>query len=275
MAAAGAVVALAGIAFDGWVVPRTQRELKQGLARHLEAFLGSLGDANRTIVLGDGRFSYGRYEAGVFHDVELDQRGTDGTLKRKFVARRARIRRIEVPDHADGGLEFVLEDARIFDATLGGAPEQRSQAEVTFQTAIAQQIGGSTLFNEFFQTRKYLVRTKEMTVSELLYAARRGGVWRGAPRDVLIHLHGRLALGASPFALGLLAMALALVLPATGGRVRDFVLCFLPPILAFFGLHLLGPPLVQAGVPAWIALWSSNVVVGVAGLALFAVAFRR
>jgi lipopolysaccharide export LptBFGC system permease protein LptF len=276
IAAAGCLLAVAGTALNGWIVPEGQRAIKQGLRRELPVFLESLKDENRSVVLGNGRFSYGRFARGVFHEVELDQRDDEGVLLRKFVASEVRIRRVPHAGEADGGLEFHLKDAHVFDASLGGDLDHRRQGgETTIQTGRVERIGASTLFNEFFGTGRYLVRPKELTVSELAYAVARGGIWRGGPTELAVQLHGRLSLGASPLLLGLLAAGIALLIPARGGRVVDFVLCFLPPVLVFFGLHLAGPSLAQAGVPPSLALWSSNLVVGAGAAVVLALAFRR
>jgi hypothetical protein len=57
--------------------------------------------------------------------------------------------------------------------------------------------------------------------------------------------------------------------------VRDFIVCFLPSVILFFPLLLAGHTLARTGWPAWLAMWSSNLVLGVGALGLLAVAFRR
>jgi hypothetical protein len=70
-------------------------------------------------------------------------------------------------------------------------------------------------------------------------------------------------------------MAIALVLPASGRRVRDFVVSFLPTVLLYFPIFLIGGSLVRSGFPAWLGMWSGNLLLLVLSGALFALAFRR
>ena len=69
---------------------------------------------------------------------------------------------------------------------------------------------------------------------------------------------------------------MALLLPPTGRRVRDFLLCFLPPVLLYFPLYLVSYSTGGGGiVPEWLAIWSANIVVGALGFGLLAWAYRR
>ena len=103
-----------------------------------------------------------------------------------------------------------------------------------------------------------------------------GGIWFAPVSSVQVVLHTRLALGFAAFAMGLFATALGLLLPASGRRIRDLLLCVLPPVLLYFPVFLSGPTIgTRTGVPPWLAMWSANLVVGVAGLAILVLAFRR
>ena len=115
-----------------------------------------------------------------------------------------------------------------------------------------------------------------MTMPELAYAVARGGVMTGTTKRALIALHGRLSLGASCFFLSFLAISIALLLPASEHRVRDFLICVIPAVLIFTPLFIAGPSIARRDVfsPA-VSMWLPNMVLFVLGSLLLWRAFRR
>jgi lipopolysaccharide export LptBFGC system permease protein LptF len=275
--ALGGLLSVGTILLNAFGVPESQRALREGVRQYLPAFLESLKEVDRTVALSDGRFSFGRYEDGAFWDVELDKRAQDGSLLFKLIARRAEIRRSEEGEDQEKALQFLFEDGYVMHAAQTGEPVlERRGAATSLQMGRVEKIGASVLFNRFFGTGRFLERARDLDARELVYSIERGGIWRGSLERLHGYLHRGLALGCSPLVFGLFALALGLLLPATGRRVRDFVLCFLPPVLAYFPLTLAGPALSRYGVlPPWLALWSADLVVGAIGLGMLWMAFRR
>jgi lipopolysaccharide export system permease protein len=277
-AAVAGLLALGGMAFDAQIVPQAQRQVRSGLKRYLETFLSSLKGNERSVVLGAGRLSYARYdaEAHEFVDVEIDRRDDEGKLEQKIIARRVRIRPIPGKDGSQDQIEFLFHEADLLQAgDPTGMTVSYQGPESRIQLGRVESAGASGRFNELFGMQRYLSKPKEMTARELLYAVERGQVDRAPPATAREWLHRNLALGASPLSLGLLAMAIALVLPASGRRVRDFVVSFLPTVLLYFPIVLIGGSLVRSGFPAWLGMWSGNLLLLVLSGALFALAFRR
>jgi len=115
-----------------------------------------------------------------------------------------------------------------------------------------------------------------VTFDDLVYGMARGGVWRGTSDYLAKTLHARLALGCAPLVLGLFAMAVGLLTPSGGRRVRDFLLAFAPPILLYFPLYIGGMSMrTFETIPPWAALWAANIVVGLLAMGLLLRAFRR
>ena len=85
-----------------------------------------------------------------------------------------------------------------------------------------------------------------------------------------------MSLGGSAFFLGLFALAVMLLLPPSGRRVRDFMLCFLPAVLLFFPLHMTGPSIARATpLEPWMAMWLPNILMFTISMVMLAIAFRR
>jgi len=274
--ALGALLTAFTVYLGAYEVPDSQQAMRAGVRRYLPMFLSSLRNVDRTVTLNNGRFSFSHYADGAFHDVELDRRKPNGALEMKVMARRVTIRRATELGGQDA-LQFQFEDAFFLHATASGEPAVDYRGDQsTLQMGSVKQIGMSVLFNEFFGTRRFMQRPRDMDLPDLAYASQRGGVWRGSPYRVEKALHGRLALGFAPFVLGLFATAVALLLPATGRRVRDFLLGFLPPVLLYFPIYLAAHSTGGSGtVPVWTAMWSANLVVGGLGFLLLAWAYRR
>lgn len=271
----GVVVSLVATVFNGYTVPNAQRALHEGVRRYVGVFLNSLKDVDRRVTLKNGRFSFSRYENGAFFDIELERRRFDGRLEFKIIAKQATIHR--PPDaQAQDELRFEFEDAYVLKPTETGAPSVEQRSSTTLHMGRIERVGASVLFNEFFGTRRFVERPKDMDLPDLLYANLRGGVWRGSLRRVQVALHGRLAAGLAPLVMGLFATGMALLVPASGRRVRHFLFGFLPPVLIYFPLFLAGPYLGRHGaMPAWLVMWLPVIVVGILGSILLSLAYRR
>lgn len=273
--ALAAVLSVITTALNAYGVPEGQRALRSGVRQYLPIFLTSLRDADRTVTLEQGRFSFSHYDDGAFHNVELDRRDGAGELDMKVLARRVTIWRGSQGRNADA-LEFLFEDADLVRAAESGETVVEGSPRYRLQIGRVERIGASVLFNEFFGTRRSLGRPRDMSLPRLLYSAARGGVWRGPLHRVGRSLHGGLALGLAPLVLCVFAVAVTLLLPPSGRRVRDFLLGFLPPVLLYFPIFLAGYSMGGAGhLPDWLALWAANLVVGTLGLVLLALAYRR
>jgi lipopolysaccharide export LptBFGC system permease protein LptF len=258
-------------------VPRAHRETRASLKDFLPKFLASLKGTERTVNFTSGRLSFDRWDSArqAFVAVEMDRRDQRGRLAEKAVMESLRLQ--QVGRHRDDrGLLLDLERAYIITAPGGNVEVESFGTQVPFVMGRVERVGASTLFNEFFGQVRFLHRPRDMVLSELAYAVERGGVARGSVQEARIALHGRLALGGSAFFLGLFALAVVLVLPPTGRRVRDFMLCFLPAILLFFPLHITGPSIAR-GTPAppWLAMWAPNLVLAAVASVLLWRAFRR
>ncbi len=273
--AVGAILSVVTVALNVYEVPEAQRDLRAGVRRYLPVFLTSLRNVDRTVALNNGRFSFSRYRDGAFWDVELDRRRGDGQLEIKVLAHKVTISSLAEGEGQDA-LEFLFEDATVLRATSSGETQVDVQNVCTLQMGQVERVGASVLFNEFFGTRRFLERPRDMDLPELAYAEAQGGVWRGSLHRIRKAYHGRLAVGLAPFVLGLFAIAMALLLPPTGRRVRDFLLCFLPPVLLYFPVYLAAYSTGGIGpMSEWVAMWSADLLLGALGLGLLVAAFRR
>ena len=274
--ALGALLAAAGMHFNAYTVPVASRDLKAGLREMVPQFLASLRGSDRSVLLSQGRLSFERWADGAFENVEIDRRRDDGVLRQKAWARRLTLAP-QVGDQEALGLVFDLQDAVVLTAQEDqAAPRIERRDAVSMPMGVVRSIAASTPFNELFGTRAFQYRAKDMTLPELAYVVERGGVERSSALRARTRYHGRLALGASCFFMGLFAVAVLLYLPPSGRRVRDFNLCFLPCIMTFFPLYVLGAPLARDhGWPPWLALWLSNLLLGAAALVLLLLGRRR
>lgn len=276
VAAASALLGAVGMGLAAWVVPSAQQDVREGTRDHLEQFLTSLTGADRSVLLGAARLSFERYEDGAFHGVELDRRQPrTGRLETKVLAERLSLSQFH-QDGAGSGLTLDLSQGYLIQAGETGQTEVVGASGQEIKLAQVEQLGGSTQFNAFFGVARYLARARDMEVPQLLYTRERGGVYRANAYESEVALHGRLALGCAPFVMGLFALAVALLLPPTGRRVRDFVLAFLPATLIYFPLLLASRGLAQAlPTPVWVAMWLPVMALGSVALALLAWAYRR
>lgn len=274
--ATGIVLSVGGMWWNGWQVPKSDRDLSATLREFLPKFLASLKGAERSVSFSNGRLSWETYdeERDEFIAVEIDRRHGDGRLVSKGVMQGLGLYRVR-EGGGDQGLELVTRDSYLV-RVIEGDPNLDYTDEAPIAMGHVESIGASTLFNQFFGAARYLYRPRNMTVPELIYAAERGGVARGSVREARIALHGRLALGGASFFLGLFALAVMFVVPPTGRRIRDFMLCFGPAVLLFFPLQISGPALARGGaVPVWLCMWAPNILLLVIAAALMLKAGRR
>lgn len=277
VAALSALLALFSMAFNSYVVPAIHRDVRANLKDFVPRFLSSLHSAERSVVLQNGRLSFDRYDPveQAFIGVELDRRRPDGRLEQKAIMKRFHLEQMR-ESTAGLGLVLHLEEAWVLTERDGDTEVEGWQRGVPFTMGRVERVGLSTLFNEFFGTSRWLYKPKDMLLPELCYVIERGGVARGSAQEAEISLHGRLVLGAGTFFLGLFALGVALVLPPSGRRVRDFMLCFVPAVLVFFPLNLAGPSMARGlELPVWLVMWSPNIALGLAAGVLIALAYRR
>lgn len=274
--AASALLALAGMTISAWVVPASQKSVREGTRDYVQVFLESLRGADRSVMLGGVRLSFERFADGAFHDVELDRRDPNlGTLEMKVVAKRLELSQVHI-DGEGSGLKLGIEDGLLIRSVATGEPEVADARGTEIHVAQVEQLGGSTVFSSFLRLSRFLARPRDMDLGELLYGLERGEVWRGPRNELERSFHTRLAHGAAPFAMGVFALAVALLLPPTGRRVRDFLLVFVPATLIFYPLQMASGTLARTlPVPTWVPVWAPVIALSAAGLCLLARAARR
>ncbi len=273
--AAGCLLGLGGVLYNSYRVPEAHREVRSSIKDFVPKFLASLKGSDRSVALNRGRLSWERFDAETneFVGAVLDRRGRGGKPEQKAVARRLGLDQIR---EAEGvGLIFTLKDAYFF-RWRSGDLEVAEGSTGEFSVGRVEEIGASTTFNQFFSTNRFFYKPKDMMLDELFYVAERGGVRLGSVAHARVALHGRLALGSASFFLGLFAVGMALLLPPTGRRVRDFLFCFIPSIVVYAPLMLMGPPLATSGtLPPWLAMWSPNIVLSLGAMVLLSIGLRR
>ena len=273
--AMGAILAVGAMAFHAYYVPVSHRTVRSTMKDYLPKFLGSLRGTDRSISMKHGRFSFRTFRDGAFHDVELERRGPSGELLLKVLAKRMSLSQLRV-DGEDRSLLYEVERA-LFITDRGGETEVKTVTGTsTLNMGAVARTGVTSSFANLIGVSRWTYRPKDMTANELLYLTRRtGGPYHDSERPKLA-LHGRLSLGASVFFLALFALAMSLVLPPTGRRVRDALLCILPAISIFAPLYIAGPSFAKRfGMDPWIAMWLPNVLLIVASLVVVLLGRRQ
>ncbi|MDA1195301.1 MAG: LptF/LptG family permease [Planctomycetota bacterium] len=274
--ALGVLLSVGGMWWNGFHVPRSDRDLSASLREFLPQFLSSLKGADRSISFSGGRFSWERFdeETQEFVSVEIDKRDHEGRLAQKVTMQGLHLARV-AESGGEEGLVLETRDAYLL-RVVEGDPAVEHSDQAPFVMGHVQDIGASTLFSQFFGAARFLYRPNNLTVPELAYAVERGGIARGSVPEVEIALHGRLALGAASFFLGLFALAVMFSVPPTGRRIRDFMLCFAPAVLCFFPLQIAGPAIARSSsAPVWVSMWAPNMLLLAAACVLLTKAFRR
>lgn len=272
----GVLIGIAGMLFNSKVVAAAHREVRVSVKKLAPQFLNSLKGADRSIAMKGGRLSWDRFdpERRVFIGAMIDLRDVEGDLERQALVKELSLDLVLQSDEQDD-LEMLLHEAWIIMAP-SGAPEVRDGSESPFPVGAVEEVGATTQFNQLFKAGRILYRPKDMVLDELVYVDAREGVARGSSLKARISLHERLSLGASPFFLGFFALAMALILPPSGRRVRDFMCCFGPAVLIFFPFLLAGPSVAQKQeIPVVLAMWGSNIILGLAACGLLLWGGRR
>jgi lipopolysaccharide export system permease protein len=272
----GILLGVAGMYYNGWEVPVKNREMRARLRDYLPRFLSSLRGTERSVAFDRGRLSFERWdeESRRLLGVELDRRNGSGHLQEKVVAASLRLEHVTSAD-GEQGLRLGFDDAFVMSTPRGGA-EMSWRGRHGVVVGHVQRVGASVGFNEFFGGQRWAARPRDLTISELFYANENRGMVRGTHRDIRIALHGRLASGAAALFLGLFALSMALALPPSSHRVRDFVITTAPAVLTFYPLQIAGPTLARSGsVPPWLIMWLPNILLLAGSVVLLRKAFRR
>lgn len=274
--ALGSLLGIGGILYNLYEVPQANREVQASLKDFLPQFLSSLRGADRSVSFDNGRLSFDRWDEsrGAFVAVEMDRRDHRGELREKAVMESLRLEQVG-QEQGELGLSLDLSQAYLF-TTQQGEVSAAWRNHAPFVMGRVERVGASQLFNQFFGIQRFLHRPRDMVLPELAYGAARGGIARGSAQEVDLAFHGRMALGASAFFLGFFSLSVALLLPPSGRRVRDFMLSFLPAVLLFFPLHMTGPAIARAtSFPPWVAMWAPNLALAAVAVVLLGLAFRR
>ena len=270
------VLGVAGMLHNGWSVPIEHREMRAELSDYLPQFMSSLRGTERSVTFDLGRLSFERWDERerALVSVQLDRRDRNGRLGEMVIAARLRLQQVEEAN-SEPGLRLEFEDAFVMRAPQG-EPEMSWQGAKGVTVGHVQRVGASMLFNDFLGAARFRSRPRDLTIGELLYALENDGIVRGSVTDLRIAFHGRLAAGAAAFFLGLFALAMAMALPASSHRVRDFTLCTAPAVLIFYPLQIAGPTLVRSlDVSPWFMMWLPNLILLGASILLVAMAVRR
>jgi len=270
------ILGVAGMLHNGWSVPIENRALHATLSDFVPQFLSSLRGSERSVTFDLGRLSFDRWDERdrALVSVELDRRDRNGRLGEKIIAARLRLQQVSEANH-EPGLRLEFEDAYVMRAPQG-EPEMSWQGAKGVTVGHVQRVGASMLFNDFLGAARFRSRPKDLTIGELLYALENDGIVRGSVPDLEIAFHGRLAAGVAALFLGLFAMAMAMALPASSHRVRDFTLCTAPAVLIFYPLQIAGPTLARSlHMSPWLMMWMPHLVLLGASILLLAKAVRR
>ncbi len=272
----GVLLGIGGMYYNGWEVPIKNREMRAGLRDYLPRFLSSLRGTERSVAFDLGRLSFERFDEGSRRllGVELDRTDRHGKLLEKVAAASLHLEHVEELGGEDG-LRLDLKDAFVQGTSRGGEEVSWGGSRGVVVGHV-QRVGASVGFNEFFGGLRWSARPRDLTIDELFYANENRGMIRGRQRDIQIALHGTLAKGSAAFFLGLFALSMAMALPPSSHRVRDFVIATAPAILTFYPLQIAGPTLARSGsVPPWVVMWLPHVVLTAASCVLLRKAFRR
>jgi hypothetical protein len=294
--ALGAVLSLAALAGNGWLLPRAQESFRTNSRSLFDLMLGMLSSPDRNVRMRGFRMSWSSYEPaaepggnGVFRDFELDKReGRTGELELKMIGEEVRLRRVGDRLWIESPLAFVLlEDpttgksgARLAPPRLpvpdiekiGNDPPASPRIAIGAVTEFAATAG----FNDIVGYQGYRKKQRDFPLEDLVYAAERGSVGEIPEKRILVELHLRLSQSLAPFVFGLFAAGVALNLPTRGRRLLPFLLAFLPVLLVHLPLMVAGKSLADAGrIPAWAGLWAGDAALLLGGGFLLLRAYRR
>lgn len=275
--AMGAVLSLASFGANGWLLPDAQRDFRTTSRNLVELFFGMLSGADRSIVLRGLRMSWREYvpssdpaRPGVFRDFEMDARDrATGDLKFKLLADEARLKVVGDDLEVRVTHGFVVGEDPAGKSSVSLAPQR-------VRVGAVEELGTTTNFNDLVGWGGFQLKQRDMRLDDLFYAAARGGVVNVPVRRVLVELHGRLAQALAPFLFGLVAVAVALLLPARGRRLLPFLLAFLPVLFIHVPLTMAGRSLADSDrLPPWVGVWAADAVLLGVGAFLLRKAYAR
>jgi LPS export ABC transporter permease LptF/LPS export ABC transporter permease LptG len=172
-----------------------------------------------------------------------------------YLARRGRV----VIDRARQRIELVLEDGTQHESKVNGEYEVR-RFESLWVT-----LDPATVFPKAMPPRG----DNEMTIAELRTRIAEMAGRGESPHNQLITLHRKWSIPVACLVFGLIGIALGAT-NRRDGALGSFVLG-LVVIFAYYIPMYLGPSLAKGSlVPPWFAAWLPNIVMGMAGVALFA-----
>ena len=275
----GALLSLVALWLQSGPAAGAEQTLRVHQRDLADRFLASLSSPERTIALKGARISFGAFEQGVFHDMEIDRRDPQsGRLQQKIIGDRVTLRRsggdLEIrsprlwivgsPEAGRSGTRSVSGGLRIEDAgdILSAGPERFEVGHVT-------DVGLATGLSDLIDEGRFERRPKDMTLPDLVYLHERGAIPDIKERRSKIELHGRLAAALTPLVFALLGAAAALQVRAGGRRLLGFLVGLAPVFALHFPLTLFGRSLAEAGsVPPAAGVWAAAAAAVAVALAL-------
>jgi hypothetical protein len=294
--ALGALLSVAALASNGWVLPSAQEAFRSNSRSLYDLFLGMLSSSDRNVRMKGVRMSWATYEPGetpggngVFREFELDKRAArSGELEFKMIGEEVRLRRVGDRLEIQSPRAYLLtEDPSTGRSSVRLAPKHLEVGEVEslggsapgsprIEIGTVESLGASTAFNDIVGFAGFRLKWRDFRLPDLVYAAERGSVGEMPPKRILVELHSRLAQSLAPFVFGLFAAAVALNLPARGRRLLPFLLAFLPVLLVHLPLMVAGKSLADAErVPPWLGMWAGDAALLLGGGWLLRRAYRR
>lgn len=266
--AGAALVSLGSLLLIDEVAPYAAARMRQAsldLPRQLQtSFRSGLSD----LTFSRGRLSFESFDGQRVRDLCVEYRDPTGAF---------RILRAREGSFAlSGEDDFVIR----MHGLRAVVPYSRGNLFVEARDAAAE-LSLAELTGAALQARK----RSDLRAWELAYAGERrlalyGGKERAYKSAVpsapaMEELARRTAMAAACFFFALIGIPLG-ILGSRGGRIAGFLTAMAPVLLLFFPLLVGGSNFARQGqAPAYLALWSGNIALGVAGLLLFRKAARR
>ncbi len=114
----------------------------------------------------------------------------------------------------------------------------------------------------------------DMTIGELMQNIRKGGIEETARRDMIIELNKKFSIPLSCLVFAVIGIPLGIV-SRRSGKSRGFAVGLFV-VAAYYTLQLAGEALGETGkIPASLAVWSPNIIVGGLGVYLFIMAAKE
>jgi len=253
--ALASVIALAALLLTDVTIPFAAARL-QAAKRNLPAQLQtSFRSGLCDLELGRAHISFESYDNGSFVDVCVEVRNSKGQAR----ISRARSGSIVVTD--DERVVLTLKDARsVIPAEKDNREVHGAVGDIVLEQSLSDITGDSWGGRH----------TRDLTAVELAYVATGSRRLRAGEE-----LARRSAFAASPFFFVLAGIPVAL-LASRGGRVAAFLLALGPIVAVYFPVVMILTGLAHTGqISPFLALWSGNLVLLVAGGGLFFRMVRR